>query len=110
MKKPVILFIVGIVALTWTTARINSKAAEGSTFQKYEYVTIHWGGRQNTHLIRSNGKVEVLTSVLNAVRRPDRTDERAFYMNVAMNAVAKEGYEFAGSRGDDIIMERAIQP
>jgi hypothetical protein len=34
--------------------------------------------------------------------------DRAFYMNIAMNAVAKEGYEFAGMTSDEIVMRRAI--
>jgi hypothetical protein len=29
-------------------------------------------------------------------------------MNIAMNALAKEGYEFAGMSSDDIIMKRAV--
>ena len=88
----------------------KSRAAEGTTFQKYEYVTIRWGGKDNTHLIRSNGKVEMLGPLLNRVARPDRTDDRAFYMNIAMNSVAREGYEFAGMTSDEIIMKRATQP
>jgi len=59
-------------------------------------------------VIRSNGKVESLGSILAAVSRPSRTDERAFYLNVAMNALAKEGFEFAGRSENDIVMKRAI--
>jgi hypothetical protein len=57
--------------------------------------------------MRSNGKVEVLGSVLKAALRPDGVDERTFYMNIAMNAVAKEGYDFAGMTSDEIVMKRA---
>ena len=70
-------------------------AAETTTFQTYEYATIRWSGKESTHFIRANGKVEMLGSVLTKVSRPDRVDERAFYLNLAMNAVAKEGYELA---------------
>ena len=29
-------------------------------------------------------------------------------MNIAMNAVAKEGFEFAGMTNDEIVMRRAV--
>ncbi len=50
----------------------------------------------------------MLGPVLSKVQRPDRTDERSFYMSVAMNAVAKEGYEFAGMTQDEIVMKRPV--
>jgi hypothetical protein len=79
----------------------------GSGQRKSEYVTIRWGGRENTHLIRANGKVEFLAPILTKVQRPDRVDDRAFYMNIAMNAVAGEGFEFVGMTHDEIVMKRA---
>ena len=109
MKKSLLFLVIGIVGITWFVVRFNSRAAEGGAFQKYEYVTILWGGRDNTHLIRSNGKVEMLGTLLNRVTRPDRVDDRAFYMNIAMNSVAKEGYELAGMTSDEIVMKRATQ-
>ncbi len=63
--------------------RPKTSAAEGGRFQKYEFVTIRWAGRENTHLIRSNGKVEFSKTILNNVSRPDRADERSFYMTIA---------------------------
>ncbi|HEX3717885.1 MAG TPA: hypothetical protein VH595_07940 [Verrucomicrobiae bacterium] len=42
------------------------------------------------------------------MKKPDRVDDRSFYMNIVMNALAKEGYEFAGISNDDIIMKRAV--
>lgn len=86
----------------------SAKAADTSGFQTYEFATIRWAGRENTHLIRPSGKVEMLGRLLNKVQRPDRTDERSFYMTVAMNAVAKEGFEFAGMTPDEIVMKRAL--
>ena len=86
----------------------KSRAAEEASFQISEFATIRWGGRDNTHLIRPNGKVEKLRVLLERYPRPDGTDDRAFYMNVAMNAVAKEGYEFAGMTHDEIVMKRPV--
>lgn len=110
MKNKITLIAVILVLSAFGLFHVKSGAAEESTFQKYEYVTIRWGGRDNTHLIRSNGKVEMLGPLLNRASRPDRTDDRAFYMNIAMNSVAREGYEFVGMTSDEIVMKRAIQP
>ena len=109
MKKLIPLFAVAAIVVAGIMIQPKIKAAEGGAFQKHEFVTIRWAGKENTHLIRSNGKVEMLGSVLNRISRPDRTDERAFYMNVAMNAVAVEGYEFAGMNSDEIVMKREIK-
>ena len=66
-------------------------AAEEKGFQTFEYGTIRWAGRDHTHFIRPNGQVEPLGTILSKVKRPDRTDERAYLMNIAMNAVAMSG-------------------
>ena len=50
----------------------------------------------------------MLGPVLTKAQRPDRVDDRAFYMNIAMNAVAKEGFEFAGMTSDEIVMKRPV--
>lgn len=107
MKKTIAILIVA-AASCWGIYRFAAKAADASAFQTYEFATIRWGGRENTHLIRPNGKVEVLGPLLNKVQRPERADDRAFYMTIAMNAVAKEGYEFAGMTSDEIVMRRPV--
>jgi hypothetical protein len=73
----------------------------------YEYTTIRWAGKDNTHLIRPGGKVAFIGTELRKLVRPDRADERSFYMNAAMNGLSKEGYEFAGMTNDEIVMKRA---
>ena len=74
----------------------------------YEYATIRWAGKDNTHLIRPGGKVEFIGRELYKFPKPDRADDRSFYMNAAMNGLSKEGYEFAGMTSDDIVMRRPI--
>lgn len=74
-----------------------------------QYVTIRWAGRDNTHLIRPGGKVEFIGNELRKLARPDRADERSFYMNSAMNALTKDGYEFAGMTVDEIVMKRSAR-
>ena len=110
MKSYILLTIAFATVVACFAIRSKTTAAEAGAFQKYEFVTIRWAGRENTHLIRSNGKVEFLRSILTSATRPDRTDEHAFYMTLAMNAAAKEGYEFAGMTNDEIVMRRTVQP
>jgi hypothetical protein len=105
--RPTLLIVFAAFSVIGFEA-LKPKAADSTLLQKYEYSTIRWAGRDNTHLIRPNSQVEMLGPILNRVQRPDRADERAFYMAVAMNAVAKEGYEFAGMTPDEIVMKRPI--
>jgi hypothetical protein len=74
----------------------------------HEYATIRWAGRENTHVIRPGGAVEFIGPEIRKLSRPDRCDERAFYMNVAMNGLVKEGWEFAGMSSDEIVMRRPL--
>jgi hypothetical protein len=74
--------------------------------QRSEYVTIRWDGRDNTHLIRPHGRVEHIGKELQHFRRPNRTDERSFYMNIAVNGLAKDGYEVVAMTKDEILMRR----
>lgn len=84
-------------------------AADPQATPRPEYVTIRWGGRDNTHIIRPGGQVEFVSAELRKVARPDRTDDRSFYMNVVMNGLTKDGYEFAGMTSDEIVMRRTAR-
>jgi hypothetical protein len=108
MKKVLSLTFLLISVATIVLTVLRLPAAEPTTFQTYEYATIRWGGRENTHVIRPNGQVEMLGPLLKGIVRPDRTDERSYYMSISMNAVAKEGFEFAGMTHDEIVMKRAL--
>jgi hypothetical protein len=108
MKKLSTVFAILAVVCVATIIFSKPASAQTGTFQTCEYVTIRWGGRDNTHLIRANGSVEFLKPLLMKATRPDRVDDRSFYMNIAMNAVAKEGYEFVGMTSDEIIMKRSV--
>jgi hypothetical protein len=107
MKKPNLILLVGVLSVA-TFYFVKSWAAEPTTFQTVEFATIRWAGRENTSLIRPNGKVEKLKRLFEQYRRPDGVDERAYYMSVAMNAVAREGYDFAGMTTDEIVMKRPV--
>ncbi|MFA6546880.1 MAG: hypothetical protein WCS99_20860 [Limisphaerales bacterium] len=100
--------IIGIFLVAFGAALASKLfAAETQTQPTYEYVTIRWAGRDNTHVIRPGGHVEFIGPELRKSTKPDRADERSFYLNLAMNGLTKDGFEFAGITPDDIIMKRA---
>lgn len=108
MKK-ICLSAAALAALILAVFLIQrSHAAEQRSFQTHEYATIRWGGRENTHLIRPNGQVEMLGPLLQNLKRPDRVDERTYLMNLALNAVAKEGFELTSMTADEMVLRRAI--
>ncbi len=107
MKKHLASMMVVIICSTAASFQAAAADMTGS-FQLYEYVTVRWDGRDNTHLIRSNGRVEKLRELLLKAPRPEGIDDRTYYMTIAINAVAKEGYKVVGVTGDAIVMERPI--
>lgn len=101
--------LAGLVAL-FAVVAISAQfvlRAQTATPSGFEYATIRWAGRENTHVIRPGAKVEFIGAELRRLSRPDRCDDRAFYMNAAMNGLVKEGWEFAGMSSDEIVMRRA---
>ena len=83
-------------------------AAESGVSSRSEYATIRWAGRDNTHIIRPGGQVEFVASELRKAPKPERTDDRAYFMNLVMNGLTKEGWEFAGMSSDEIVMKRSV--
>ncbi len=101
----------GVAAVVAATACVSAlRAADSNRTATLEYVTIRWDGRDNTQIIRPGGRVEFIAAELRRATKPDRTDDRAFYLNLAMNGLAKEGYEFAGMTPDTILMKREPAP
>jgi hypothetical protein len=108
MKKLSLILLLSLLSLG-AVHILKLRAAEPSTFQVSEFATIRWAGRDNTYLIHPNGKVDKLKILFERFPRPEGgIDERAYYMSIAMNAVAKEGFEFAGMTGDEIVMKRPV--
>ncbi|MGN6554413.1 MAG: hypothetical protein ACTHLW_11920 [Verrucomicrobiota bacterium] len=110
-RKFLILF--SAIAMFAATADLNMSAADPApqivSPAPYEYLTIRWSGRDNTHVIRPNGEVEFVGGQLKNFKRPDRADDRSFYMNVVMNGLAREGWELAAMTSDDYVMKRAVK-
>ena len=95
---------VGSIALT-VLCWLNVSAEVQGVSPGDEYLTIRWDGH-NTHVIRPGGKVEFIGPELRKFPTPRNCNERSFLMNVAMNGLVKEGWEFAGMTPDDIVMKR----
>ena len=83
-------------------------AAEVQTFQVAEFALIRWAGRENSYVIRPNGNVEKLATLFQRYPRPEGVDERAYYMTIAMNPIAKEGYELGAFTQEQIVMRRPL--
>ena len=109
MKPLSLIFVaaVAIAALAFSDYHLRAANGANENVRKFEYATIRWNGLENTHVIRPGGEVEFIGTQLSKASKPNRADNRSFYVNLAMNALAKEGYDFAGISGDDIIMKRA---
>jgi hypothetical protein len=109
MKKVgIALALLCVLIVAGTLLLKNVHAAEQSSLQTFEYATVRWAGRENTHLIRPNGQVEFLGPILTPAKRPDRADERVFYMTLAINAVAREGFEVAAMTDSEVLLRRSM--
>jgi hypothetical protein len=97
--------IVIVAATLWGIA--PSRAGEPPT-GKVEYVTLRWDGRDNTHVIRPGGMIECLGPKFRAIKKPEHTDDRAFFMNLALNALAQQGYELVAMTPDDYVLRRTV--
>lgn len=99
----IVAAFVGLLLLLQQAGAVDSSAPASIT---YEYITIRWAGRDNTHVIRPNGEVEFVGAQLKNFKKPDRADDRSFFMNIVMNGLAREGWELAAMTPDDYVMKR----
>jgi hypothetical protein len=104
--KTRILLLAAAALILGGVAVIPYLARAAESAGAFEYATLRWAGRENTHLIRPSGNVEFLGPKFAGVKRPDRADDRSFYMNLAMNALAREGYELVAITPDDYVFKR----
>ena len=108
MKNLNLILLASVLSVS-AVLLFKSRAAEPTTFQVVEFATIRWQGRDNSQVIRPNGKPEKLKPLFERAPRPNGLDERAYYLTIAINALAKEGYDFAGMTSDEIVMRRPLQ-
>lgn len=57
-------------------------------------------------IVYGDGRVDFVGKELEKVPRPDDANKRAFYMTLALNKMAAQGYEFVGMISDEIVMRR----
>ncbi len=102
------LIVAGMLGVALAAPWMAGRAADNARPQVYEYATIRWDGAENTHVVRPDGTVQSAGPQLRDLRAPSRTDQRAFYMNVVLNALAREGYELAGMHPDTFVVRRPV--
>lgn len=104
--KPSGLFLFFLVASLLISVGFEmSKAAQPNQVVPFEYATIRWGGRENTCVIRPDGRIDFPKKALSA-KLPARVDERSFYMNLVLNGLSKEGYELVSMTNDEMVLKR----
>jgi len=86
----------------------RTHAADSDSFQGSEIITLRWDGRDNSYVIRSNAKIEKLKQLFDRYPRPEGIDERVYYLTIAMNAMTKEGFDYAGTLNEHVVMKRAV--
>ena len=102
------LWLVAAVVCLFVVGMNTVSSQSPGPRQACEYATIWWDGTDNSKLLRPDGTVESLSSMFIHTKRPNNTDERNYYLTLALNTLAKEGWEFAGALNKDIIVKRAV--
>ena len=105
MKKVPLLLLALALSLGALYA-YRLRAADNEPPPATEFTTVRWDGRNDSYVVRPNAKVERLRQLFERYPRPDGIDERIYYLTIAMNALAKEGYEFAGELDGQVVMKR----
>jgi hypothetical protein len=108
--KRLLIVLLAVVFSVGGFLFLRAHAAEGDGVQSIEFATIRWDGRDKSYVIRPSAKVESLKQLFDRHARPENVDERAFYLTIAMNAMAQEGFEFAGTLNNEhVIMKRQVR-
>lgn len=98
-----ILCALGVAALNTTRA-----AVEPAPPVSFQYATIQWSLiPREPYVIRPDGKVYPYGGILARETAPEGSDQRAYFMNLVLNLLGKEGYEFAGLTESGIVMKKA---
>jgi hypothetical protein len=106
VRKPVLVMaILGALCV----GGLSSVAAVAQDMtSRVEYIDIRWDGTDRMCIVFPDGRVEFVGKELEKVSRPDDANKRAFYMTLAMNKMAAQGYEFVGMISDEIVMKRRV--
>lgn len=108
LSRTTLVALVILLAALAGVGRFVRAASEPSP--RYEYASVRWDGRDNTHVVRPDGKVEFLGGHLKGIAKPPHSDERVFYLNQVINLLAREGFELTSMAEDDLVMRRLVGP
>jgi hypothetical protein len=91
MKKIILFILVASAFLVWV-ARPVAQTPDAKSFGHYEYASIRHMGGEKTTVHWPDGKISKIYE-MTELRRPKDADERLWCLNVAMNLLARQGYE-----------------
>ena len=110
MRKILFLsLLVGTFALTAARAQ-NTNLIDSSKSPEFEYVSVRYEGGFKTEVFFSDGKVKRLYDMTD-IKRPPQTDNRMFDLTLALNILAKGGYEPVQTTTmtpDDLVLRRKV--
>lgn len=103
-----LMAVVAVSLSIWVGTRLQAQPLAGpAPASQYEYAIIHWDGAENTHVVYGDGHFDNLGPQLKPIRAPRGVDERAFYLALAIDALARKGFEFCGNYDHDVVLRRA---
>lgn len=105
MKKSAIV-VAATTALYFGNLVFHGAAAQPMPAAGFEYIDIRWDGTDRMCIVYPDGRVDFIGKELEKVPRPDDANKRAFYMTLAVNKMAAQGYEVVGMVSDEILMRR----
>jgi hypothetical protein len=110
MKRFPTILIVALIGLLAFFAMHGTRAAPDSAPGSMEYASVLWAGsRENMRVVLPDGKADLWGARLGRTTLPEGTEPRLYFLNYVMNALAKEGWEFAGVTDDQIVMKRGAR-
>ena len=90
MKK--IILLITIITVLVGMAMLTKAQDKPTTIQHFEYVAIHYMGGDRVMIVFPD-ELSKLLSELTKYNRPKWADDRMFNLSVAVNYLAKQGYE-----------------
>jgi hypothetical protein len=113
MKKTFLMFSV-IIGIVFGMGAITLAKAQDklSATQRYEYVGVRYLSGDRVMIVFPDGTPKLLSDLMK-YKRPNWADDRIFNLSLAVNYLAKQGYEpIVSPTGnpdkDDVWMRRAV--
>lgn len=112
MKKITLLFIIAGLVFGIGATMLAQAQDKPTSIQHYEYVGVRYLSGDRVMIVFPDGTPKLL-SELTKYKRPNWADDRIFNLSIAMNYLAKQGYEPIRSPTgnpdkDDVWMRRDV--